>query len=124
MVRYKNPWPVVEFVDISTVDASSATAPLNTRSLDEILIYSALGDSRIVTNFGNTGWEVVGMSLTGASVPRRPSAFHRSDDDTFQKHSTQGKMDFMSFEKLALHAMVGELWVCVTVRNPGESRTR
>ncbi|KAG1737070.1 uncharacterized protein EDB91DRAFT_1237936 [Suillus paluster] len=63
MVRFKNRWLLVEFVDISTVDAPSGTEPLNTRSLDGRLIYNALRDS-VVTNFGDTGWGAVGMSLT------------------------------------------------------------
>ncbi|KAG1868641.1 hypothetical protein F4604DRAFT_1881535 [Suillus subluteus] len=63
MVRFKNRWLLVEFVDTSTADVSARNDPLSTRSLDGRLIYNALRDS-VVTNFGDTGWGAVGMSLT------------------------------------------------------------
>lgn len=63
MVRFKNRWLLVEFVDTSTADVSAGKEPLSTRSLDGRLIYNALRDS-VVTNFGDTGWGAVGMSLT------------------------------------------------------------
>lgn len=63
MVRFKNRWLLVEFVDMSTVDASAGKEPLSSRSLDGRLIYNALRDS-VVSNFGDTGWGAVGMSLT------------------------------------------------------------
>ncbi|KAG2147800.1 uncharacterized protein EDB93DRAFT_1226542 [Suillus bovinus] len=62
MVRFKNRWLLVEFVDTSTVDTSTEKESLSTRTLDGRLIYNALRDS-IVTNFGDTGWGAVGMSL-------------------------------------------------------------
>ncbi|KAG2152554.1 uncharacterized protein EDB93DRAFT_1239917 [Suillus bovinus] len=62
MVRFKNRWLLVEFVDTSTVDASTEKQSFSTRSLDGRLIYNALRDS-VVTNFGDTGWGAVGMSL-------------------------------------------------------------
>ncbi|KAG2114821.1 hypothetical protein DEU56DRAFT_187026 [Suillus clintonianus] len=63
MVRFKNRWLLVEFVETSTADTSADKEPLSTRSLDGRLIYNALRDS-VVTNFGDTGWGTVGMSLT------------------------------------------------------------
>ncbi|OAX34074.1 hypothetical protein K503DRAFT_794303 [Rhizopogon vinicolor AM-OR11-026] len=57
-----NRWLLVEFIDISTVDASSKAGSLNMRSLDGKQIYDALRDS-VMTNFGDAGWGVVGMSL-------------------------------------------------------------
>ncbi|KAG2109102.1 hypothetical protein BD769DRAFT_1498274, partial [Suillus cothurnatus] len=63
MVRFKNRWLLLEFVDTSTANVSAAKGPPNTQSLDGSLIYNALRDS-IVTNFGDTGWGAVGMSLT------------------------------------------------------------
>lgn len=62
MVRFKNRWLLVEFIDTSTVDASAEKESLSTRPLDGRLIYNALRDS-VVTNFGDTGWGAVGMSL-------------------------------------------------------------
>lgn len=71
----KNRWLLVEFIDTSTVDASAGKEPLSSRSLDGRLIYNALRDS-VVSNFGDTGWGAVGMSLTGAYTLHNTSAFH------------------------------------------------
>ncbi|KAG2128677.1 uncharacterized protein EDB93DRAFT_1108922 [Suillus bovinus] len=62
MVRFKNRWLLVEFIDTSMVDASTEKESSSTQSLDGRLIYNALRDS-VVTNFGDTGWGAVGMSL-------------------------------------------------------------
>jgi len=62
MVRFKNRWLLVEFIDISAADVSKP-GPLDIRSLDGKQIYNALRDS-VMTNFGDTGCGAVGMSLT------------------------------------------------------------
>ncbi|KAJ8588140.1 hypothetical protein M405DRAFT_820214 [Rhizopogon salebrosus TDB-379] len=60
MVRFKNRWLLVEFIDISPVDTSSKAG---IRPLDGKQVYNALRDS-VTTNFGDAGWGAVGMSLT------------------------------------------------------------
>ncbi|KIJ62944.1 hypothetical protein HYDPIDRAFT_114072 [Hydnomerulius pinastri MD-312] len=59
MVRFKNRWLLVEFISLST-DIPSPHAP---PSFDSKQIYAALRQS-IISNFGDTGWGAVGMSLT------------------------------------------------------------
>jgi len=71
----KNRWLLLEFVDTSTANVSAAKGPPNTQSLDGSLIYNALRDS-IVTNFGDTGWGAVGMSLTGTFILHNMTVFH------------------------------------------------
>lgn len=56
MVRFKNRWFLVEFITVSS--ELSQQPPLDNKQ-----IYSALRQS-IISNFGNTGWGAVGMSLT------------------------------------------------------------
>ncbi|KAI6037714.1 hypothetical protein EDC04DRAFT_2868643 [Pisolithus marmoratus] len=56
MVRFKNRWFLVEFI---TFSPESSRQP----SFDNKQIYSALRQS-IISNFGDTGWGAVGMSLT------------------------------------------------------------
>ncbi|KAI6025732.1 hypothetical protein F5J12DRAFT_780551 [Pisolithus orientalis] len=56
MVRFKNRWFLVEFI---TVSPESSQQP----SFDSKQLYSAVRQS-VVSNFGDTGWGAVGMSLT------------------------------------------------------------
>ncbi|KIK12200.1 hypothetical protein PISMIDRAFT_461679 [Pisolithus microcarpus 441] len=56
MVRFKNRWFLVEFITVSS--ELSQQPPLDNKQ-----IYSALRQS-IISNFGDTGWGAVGMSLT------------------------------------------------------------
>ncbi|KAF5359410.1 hypothetical protein D9756_002919 [Leucocoprinus leucothites] len=60
MVRFKNRWLLVEFIP-TTLPLDQA-AP-STNPLDAKKIYNALKQS-ILTNFGDTGWGAVGLSLT------------------------------------------------------------
>ncbi|KAI6155417.1 hypothetical protein BKA82DRAFT_4078381 [Pisolithus tinctorius] len=56
MVRFKNRWFLVEFI---TVSPESSQQP----SFDSKQLYSAVRQS-VISNFGDTGWGAVGMSLT------------------------------------------------------------
>ncbi|KAF8813543.1 hypothetical protein BYT27DRAFT_7251069 [Phlegmacium glaucopus] len=64
MVRFKNRWILVEFIPI--VQAQSQLGrpnPGTTNHLDGKVIWAALKQS-VLTNFGDTGWGAVGLSLT------------------------------------------------------------
>ncbi|KAG2359364.1 hypothetical protein BDR07DRAFT_1452406 [Suillus spraguei] len=76
MVRFKNRWLLVEFIDTSTVDAFAGQEPLSTRSLDGRLIYNALRDS-VVTNFGDTGWVKYFSPTTNLCIIRVARDHHR-----------------------------------------------
>ncbi|TFK34567.1 hypothetical protein BDQ12DRAFT_726795 [Crucibulum laeve] len=60
MVRFKNRWLLVEFIPISQTNT-----PIKPGSsqLDGKIIWNALKQS-VLSNFGDTGWGAVGLSLT------------------------------------------------------------
>ncbi|KAF8994060.1 hypothetical protein BDQ17DRAFT_1431321 [Cyathus striatus] len=59
MVRFKNRWLLVEFIPVNLGDKPK----LGPSNLDGKTIYAALRQS-VITNFGDTGWGAVGLSLT------------------------------------------------------------
>ncbi|KAH8826922.1 hypothetical protein DL96DRAFT_1669677 [Flagelloscypha sp. PMI_526] len=68
MVRFKNRWILIEFVD-PAMFSSSSPLPQSVESsnglhtLDERKIWAAVKNS-VILNFGDTGWGAVGQSLT------------------------------------------------------------
>ncbi|KAF8908907.1 hypothetical protein CPB84DRAFT_1766307 [Gymnopilus junonius] len=64
MVRFKNRWILVEFIPVvqGVAQLGKSTAS-NSSNLDGKTIWAALKQS-ILSNFGDTGWGAVGLSLT------------------------------------------------------------
>ncbi|KAF9525787.1 hypothetical protein CPB83DRAFT_870696 [Crepidotus variabilis] len=63
MVRFKNRWILVEFIPIVHGDSQLGKQSTSSPPLDGKTIWAALKQS-VLTNFGDTGWGAVGLSLT------------------------------------------------------------
>ncbi|KAF9483181.1 hypothetical protein BDN70DRAFT_911334 [Pholiota conissans] len=62
MVRFKNRWILVEFIPVSQGTAQLGKVGSGNK-LDGKVIWAALKQS-VLSNFGDTGWGAVGLSLT------------------------------------------------------------
>ena len=61
LFRCQNRWLLVEFISVG--QNKPTTIPLEGKQ-----IWAALKQS-VLTNFGDTGWGAVGLSLTGEDLP-------------------------------------------------------